>query len=121
MSSEIECGSNYARSMASFALLPIMSGMRFDMTRGMFGFSPVVKSDSFRCVWSVGSAWGNVQIGGRTVIEIISGELKLKRLELPYLTRIERLIIDGRAVEFDFDNGVITFDETAAYEKIEII
>ncbi len=31
---EIECGSNYARSMASYALLPAISGFRFDSTRG---------------------------------------------------------------------------------------
>ena len=118
---EIECGSNYARSMASFALLPIMSGMRFDMTQGMLGFDPVVRSGFFQCVWAVGSAWGNVRIGDNTTIEIISGELKLRQLEFPYLTQIDRLVIDGKEAKFDFNNGAITFDEISASKRIEVI
>ena len=42
---EIECGSNYARSMASFALLPLFSGFSFDMTKGRLGFAPVLPGD----------------------------------------------------------------------------
>lgn len=118
---EIECGSNYARSMASFALLPIMSGMRFDMTQGMLGFDPVVRSGFFQCVWAVGSAWGNVRIGDNTTIEIISGELKLRQLEFPYLTQIDRLVIDGKEAKFGFNNGAITFDEISASKRIEVI
>ena len=38
---EIECGSNYARSMASFALMPIFSGFQFAMQDRMLGFHPV--------------------------------------------------------------------------------
>lgn len=54
---EIECGSNYARSMASFAMLQAYSGFRYDMVRGMIGFRPAVDGD-FRCFWSLGSVWG---------------------------------------------------------------
>ncbi|MDH4180347.1 MAG: non-lysosomal glucosylceramidase, partial [Armatimonadota bacterium] len=35
---EFECGSNYARSMASYALLNAFSGFTFDMPRGLVGF-----------------------------------------------------------------------------------
>ena len=37
---EIECGSNYARSMASFALLPLFSGFRYDAPRGAMRSTP---------------------------------------------------------------------------------
>ena len=33
---EIECGSNYARPMLSFALLPIFSGFEFDLPKKHF-------------------------------------------------------------------------------------
>lgn len=35
---EFECGSNYARSMASYALLLALSGFVCDMTEGCLGF-----------------------------------------------------------------------------------
>ncbi len=38
---EFECGSNYARSMASYALLNALSGFSFDLSKGRIGFRPV--------------------------------------------------------------------------------
>lgn len=58
---EIECGSNYARSMAAFALLPAFSGMRFDMGRKELGFAPIVKGE-FSCLWSLDSGFGTVGV-----------------------------------------------------------
>lgn len=49
---EFECGSNYARSMASYALVPILSGFEFDMPHGHIGFNPY-KKDNFKCIWSL--------------------------------------------------------------------
>lgn len=118
---EIECGSNYARSMASFALLPIFSGMRFDLPRGMIGFDPKVNKDAFRCLWSLGTGWGNVQVKkGATRIEIISGELTLSRVELPYISAPEKLVIDGVESAFTVENGVIVFEKTTAAHAIEV-
>ncbi|MBQ9544010.1 MAG: hypothetical protein IJV00_02650, partial [Clostridia bacterium] len=57
---EIECGSNYARSMASFALMPIFSGFKFAMQDKEIGFSPVEKGD-FRSIWSLDAAWGRFE------------------------------------------------------------
>ncbi len=54
---EIECGSNYARAMASYAMLQAYSGFCYDMTRGLIGFAPVLPGD-FRCFWSLGTVWG---------------------------------------------------------------
>jgi non-lysosomal glucosylceramidase len=39
---EFECGSNYARSMASYALLNALSGFSYDMVKGRIGFKPVI-------------------------------------------------------------------------------
>lgn len=58
---EMECGSHYARSLASWALLLAFSGFACDMTIGHLGFQPVVKSLPFRCFWSTGTAWGSYE------------------------------------------------------------
>ena len=57
---EFECGSNYARSMASYALLNAFSGLEFDMASGHLGFRPITQpGEPFKCVWSLGPAWGH--------------------------------------------------------------
>ena len=51
---EFECGSNYARSMASYALLNTFSGFEYDMVEGMIGFNPIeTGDDDFKCFWSL--------------------------------------------------------------------
>lgn len=37
---EFECGSNYARSMASYVLIPILCGFEFDMPNMHIGLNP---------------------------------------------------------------------------------
>ena len=60
---EFECGSNYARSMASYSLLNTFAGFQFDMVEGWIGFDPMQSSDGrFRCFWSLGTAWGEIEI-----------------------------------------------------------
>jgi non-lysosomal glucosylceramidase len=55
---EVECGHHYARSLASWALLPALSGFKFDMLKGEVGFAPMINENDFRCFWSTGKAWG---------------------------------------------------------------
>ena len=55
---EVECGSHYARSMASWGLLPAFSGYKFDVPKGEISFAPVINADDFSCFFSVAQAWG---------------------------------------------------------------
>jgi non-lysosomal glucosylceramidase len=55
---EVECGHHYARSMASWALLPALSGFRYDLTKNEIGFSPLVNGKDFSCFFSTGRQWG---------------------------------------------------------------
>ena len=115
---EIECGSNYARSMASFALLPITSGFTFDLPHGEIGFDPILPGD-FNCLWSLGTGWGNYHKGDKeSVISLIEGELKLSRISLPYLADVKRVKADGKEVPFTFENGVIALKETTVKHEI---
>jgi len=84
---EIECGSNYARSMASYALLNAFSGFRFDMARQEIGFHPVHLVDGcFQCFWSLESAWGEIKIRpNEAVLRVQYGELTIRSLFLNLL------------------------------------
>lgn len=83
---EIECGSNYARSMAAFALIPAFAGFHADMSQGTLTFNPVAMGQGrFRSFWSTGTAWGTFVVEpDRVELEILSGELHLRHLDLPF-------------------------------------
>jgi non-lysosomal glucosylceramidase len=55
---EMECGSHYSRSLASWTLLLALSGFECDLTTGHIGFRPVLDHRPFRCFWSTGTGWG---------------------------------------------------------------
>ena len=95
---EMECGSNYARSMAAFALLPAFSGMTYDLSRGLIGFAPVVPGD-FRCFWSLDTGFGTVELSeGEAVLRILYGSLPVRRLRLP--VRAAAVEAAGRPIGF---------------------
>ena len=75
---EIECGSNYARSMAAFALLLAYSGFEFDAVRGHVGFSPKTADTPFTAFFSLGSGWGTCTLDAAAIrLRVESGELRL--------------------------------------------
>lgn len=118
---EIECGSNYARSMASFALLPLLSGFKFDLPRGIIGFDPKVNKDNFRSIWCLGTGWGRVEVSKKeTAVTLLSGSLKIKELHLPYLKTAQKLVIDGKEVDFHLNNGVLSFESITANKEIKV-
>lgn len=75
---EIECGSNYARSMASYALLLTYSGFQYDMPNKRIGFSPVEGRKRGRFFWSLDGAWGSVEfLDGRVQLTVDFGSVHL--------------------------------------------
>lgn len=118
---EFECGSNYARSMASYALIPILCGFEFDMPNKHIGFNPYLK-DKFRSIWSVDGAWGEFILDeGKVIISIAEGDLILSSLGLKFCGNVSSLIIDGKSVDFNFENGIIYFEETKIIQNMEIL
>jgi non-lysosomal glucosylceramidase len=100
---EFECGSNYARSMASYALLNAFSGFQFDMTKQSIGFHPVEGKDDFRTFWSLDAGWGEFEMRGASCeLRLLYGELSLKTLHLPFLAdqKITGVSLDGQPVAF---------------------
>jgi hypothetical protein len=54
----MECGFHYARSLASWGLLPALSGFRYDPLSGTESFEPRINRDDFRCFFCNGKEWG---------------------------------------------------------------
>ena len=113
---EFECGSNYARSMASYALLHAFSGFRFDRTRGMIGFAPLLKDGEFRCFWSLGTVWGEyLRTKNEEVIVVKCGVIELHELELS--GKVCSIRQRQRELAFDDRNGRIILHTPVIVEQ----
>ncbi|SDC64762.1 Uncharacterized protein, contains GBA2_N and DUF608 domains [Paenibacillus sp. UNCCL117] len=114
---EIECGSNYARSMASYSLLNAFSGFQFDLVENVIGFRPArYEHGRFRTFWSLGSGWGTFEVtqtGAR--LQLLGGSLQLSKLSLPQdlLGKINSVRTAGRELSFRIQDGAIHLAETA--------
>ena len=117
---EIECGSNYARSMASYALMPIYSGFTFDMTEKYIGFSPVVPGDG-QYVWSVGCTWGTVEWrGNRRILSVLGEPLPLSAFGLKKEETARAVRADGTEIPFRMQDHRIRFDERRICTRLEV-
>lgn len=119
---EIECGSNYARAMAAWALIPILSGFSFDMTEGRIGFCPVGGRRRFRSFFSVGRAWGDVTLTDRRfTLTVMEGELPLSVLTLPHAAGAKSVTVDGARVAFAVEDGALRLATPVAVQRQLII
>jgi uncharacterized protein (DUF608 family) len=114
---EFECGSNYARSMASYALLNVYGGFEFDMTQGMIGFNPLRAKDGFfRCFWSLDSGWGEFVLTPNTAeIFVHYGALEVQKVRLPLLRgrASSGVNLEGEEVAFHQDGTEIILASAA--------
>ena len=102
---EIECGSNYARSMAAYAMLQSYSGFSCDMTEKRIGFAPKISGD-FSCFWSIGKVWGSYsRTADGQQITIGGGEVELEKFDL---SSFNKQYLNGR--EFTGKVAVCTGD-----------
>ncbi len=117
---EFECGSNYARSMASYALLPILSGFSFDLPHGYIGFAPYETTD-FRCVFSLEGAWGEFRVkDGEAVVSVAEGKLTLSALGLSFCSAIKALYMDQKPCAYTFTDGVLRFEKNEIQKEIRV-
>ncbi len=118
---EFECGSNYARSMASYALLLALSGFEFNLVTRHMGFNPpLLENGKFRCFWSLDTGWGIFETKPDSVIILVQyGNLEIKTLKLPFLKdRKLKSVSKGKdAVEFENRDGEITLTKPILIEK----
>ena len=115
---EIECGSNYARSMAAFALLPLYSGFTCDLPHQTIGFDPKTEGD-FQALFSVGTGWGMLfKTSKKLGVKLHYGSLSLCKLRIKYPAKT--VWIDGKEIPFkQIENG-IEFAPTTVQKSVEI-
>jgi len=102
---EFECGSNYARSMASYALMLVYSGFRFDMRKNRMGMLPLHPGSYF---WSVDGAWGTSSYNSTTVrLEVQYGELQLREWVVPHAENITRIFLNGNPIRCTFTDDIL--------------
>ena len=117
---EIECGSNYARSMASFALLPIFSGFAFDMPNKHMGFSPLLEGD-YKCMWNLGCGWGDfIRSEDKYRVIVKDGALTLKSIALGGISGVKAVRIDGKQIPFTQDGYSIFFQDRIIKKELTI-
>jgi uncharacterized protein (DUF608 family) len=79
---EYECGSYYARAMASYAVLNSLSGFRYSAATKTLWFAPKLEGD-FRCFFSTAAGYGTIELENDSLsIEMIEGELAIETLHL---------------------------------------
>ncbi|PWM74867.1 MAG: hypothetical protein DBX59_02995 [Bacillota bacterium] len=116
---EMECGSNYARSMASFALLPIYSGFICDMPKNRIGFVPIEENGRF--LWSAGAAWGTVCIDKTEILfDIKGGEIAISSFVFPQNRTARSAFVDGNAVSFTQEENAIYFNQRILRKNLKI-
>jgi len=84
---EVECGSHYARALASWSLLTALSGYRYSAVDQRLGFAPVTNAANFQCFFAAGTAWGTysqeVKSRSQSVrLEVIYGDVPVRYLNL---------------------------------------
>ncbi len=115
---EIECGSNYARSMASYALLLAYSGFSFDMVEGAIGFAPLAPG-AFSTFWSVGSSWGVFECDSRSArLSVLGAPLTLRALSVDRLRgrHSVRVALGGAPVAHSLEADRLLFGSPVVVE-----
>jgi hypothetical protein len=85
---EVECGSHYARALASWSELLALSGFSWSAPELRLGFAPRVSEGDFRCFFSAGAGWGvfSQRIAPRegftAAVAVRYGEVRLRHLRL---------------------------------------
>jgi hypothetical protein len=115
---EVECGHHYARSMASWALLPALSGFQCDVAAGRLTFAPALTADEFRCFFSAGTAWGTFaqQDDARAVqadLTVEGGSLDLRHLTL--------VAAGARAVRADLNGAQVALRLEPADNRARLV
>ena len=109
---EIECGSNYARSMASFALMIAYSGFKCDMHKKHISFAPLHADSPYQFFWSVNDAWGTITSDGQDIqLKVLGGCLRLDSLAVKYC-QAKQIILNEQIIQFNQESENIIFSET---------
>jgi len=107
---EFECGSHYARAMASYGLLLALSGFAYSAPEKRIAFRPVIREKDFRSFFCVADGWGQytqqkTATGQKHTLEVRYGHLRLKHIDVSCLSKMShrhppklRVTYNGKAI-----------------------
>ena len=107
---EMECGSNYSRSMAAYSILTALGGFQIDMTRGFMGFEPKINETAFNTFWAADGAWGSyAQTASQAEFKPLYGALTLSVFKAGKLDAAA-VTLNGKPVPFTKTPDAIAFE-----------
>lgn len=107
---EFECGSNYARSMASFSLIPSISGYKVNISRGYIGFDPSSKEVPFTAFFSMETGWGLYTLTESLLsLKLLYGNLQMCEFGLPKGVTPKEAKVSGKEMEYQLKKDRICF------------
>jgi len=121
---EFEAGSNYVRSMASYALLLALSGFEYDIRKGHIGFNPKVNREKFYCFWCLNTGWGSFQMEENKIqLTVKSGHIFLNSFASDVLKtkKIKTVTANGREISFKIEDKVVYFKSPITIKVNEVL
>ena len=121
---EFECGSNYARSMASYSLFLALSGFEYDMVKGHIGFSPKINGENFYCFWSLNTGWGAFQMKENKIeLTVKSGQISLNSFACNVLEikEVKAITVRDQEIPFAVEGRCVNFRYPASIKAHETL
>ena len=120
---EFECGNNYARSMASFSLIPAISGYTCDVSRGFIGFDPKTRDGSCEAFFSLETGWGVYSCDKNEItLSLLYGSVSLREFGLPKESSYPvEVSVDKRKINFRMKDDIICFDDEIIIKNNEAL
>ena len=120
---EMECGSSYIRSLASYTLVAAISGFEYNVPEQMVSFKPQLqfaKDGYFKCFYAVGESFGTIEVGPKYVeLTILKGELKIQKFGI--FTEPKVVMCGGKKISFDADRNFAIFNAGLLCDKTKPI
>jgi uncharacterized protein (DUF608 family) len=110
---EYECGSYYARAMASYALLGTLSGFRYSAVEKTLWFGPKLDKRPFAVFFSTASAHGTISLDKKHLtVDVLEGQLAIDKIELISGGRLQEIeansvVKPGKPARFSVNPRVI--------------
>jgi non-lysosomal glucosylceramidase len=73
---EVECGSHYARAMASYGVFLAACGFEYDGPNGYLAFAPRLSPEKFRAAFTTAAGWGS--FSQQMTADALTAEIELK-------------------------------------------
>ncbi|MEM5775177.1 MAG: GH116 family glycosyl hydrolase, partial [Anaerolineaceae bacterium] len=82
---EYECGSYYARAMASYALLGALGGFRYSAAQKTLWLAPRLEMDAYETFFSTAGGWGTLRLAdNQLTIDLCEGSLRVDHLQVEW-------------------------------------